>query len=113
MSECRQTLRNALEVIRAPFASIFLDEDRQHPNNSRPVSSKVFKAKGYLSQKEEKRMKKAAAQGKNELDEKPFEALNIPVPRSLSEAEMVVSVLLTRLKVIFEVRCCESCRLRG
>jgi len=113
MSQYHQTIRNAPDVIRAPFASIFLDEDRQRPNDDRPASSKKFKAKGNLSQKEEKRRKKAAAQGTNVLDEKPFISLKIPIPRSLSEAEGVISGLLARLKAILEVRRCKYVHFEG
>lgn len=104
MSDCQHFVKNALDVLQTPFASIFLDENRQH--SDRPVSSKKFQAKGASSQKEEKRRKKAAAQGNNVLDEKPFVALSIPVPRSLSKAESIASGLLVELKSILEVRCC-------
>ena len=111
MSDCHQIVKNALDVVRIPFASIFLDENRQCPE--RPAPSKKFQAKGGSSQKEEKRRKKAAAQGNNVLDEKAFVALSIPVPRSLSEAESTISGLLAKLKTILEVRCCEYFHLRG
>ena len=110
MSDCHQIVKNALDVIRIPFASIFLDENRQYPERSAP--SKKFQAKGSSSQKEDKRRKKAAAQDNNVLDEKAFVALSIPVPRSLSEAESTISDLMAKLKTILEVRCCEYFHLR-
>ena len=111
MSDCHQIVKNALDVVQIPFASIFLDENRQCPE--RPAPSKKFQAKGSSSQKEDKRRKKAAAQGNNVLDEKAFVALSIPVPRSLSDADSIVSNLLAKLKTILEVRCCEYFHLRG
>jgi len=111
MSDCHQIIKNALDVVRIPFASIFLDENKQCPE--RPAPSKKFQAKGSSSQKEDKRRKKAAAQSNNVLDEKAFVALSIPVPRSQSEAESTISSLLAKLKTVLEVRCCEHFHLRG
>jgi hypothetical protein len=106
MSDCHQIVKNTLDVVR-----IFLDENRQSPE--RPAPSKKFQAKGSSSQKEDKQRKKAVAQSNNVLDEKAFVALSIPVPRSLSEAESIISGLLAKLKTILEVRCCEYFHLRG
>ncbi|KAF8972584.1 hypothetical protein BDZ97DRAFT_1752471 [Flammula alnicola] len=93
-----QTANLAPEILQALFAGIFLEEDRLQVNAERPASSKKIFAKS--SQKQAKLAKKATRN--NALDERPFAALNIPIPRTRRDAEAAAVSLLQRLKIILE-----------